>query len=203
MGKVKKGLGRIFGSLFVLIFILAALFLILFISPVPTLTAKGSLTGYTYISTLAIAGISCIFGGSEIEGSYIIAVFDSNNNQVGETQTISTTLSSLGCDYYVIIAMCLVIVGAILFLIFYRNKALGLISGFMTLAGAILGGFQTLTFGLVNQSFASDLESAASVVSALFSESSYSIVSIGSICFAILAGIIGIYMIVHAARLKK
>lgn len=204
MGKAKKSfLGRLIASILVLILIIVALGLILFISPVPTLYAKGGLTGYTYVVTLAIAGIYCIIGGKDIEGSYIIGIFDKDNNQVGDTITSEVTLSSLGVDYFVIIGLCLVIVGTILFLIFYRNKGLTLIGGFFTLAGAILGGFQTLTFASINESFASDLKEAASVVSALFSESNYSIVSIGSICFAVIAGLVAIYMIVHAARIKK
>lgn len=204
MGKAKKSfLGRLIASILVLILIIVALGLILFISPVPTLYAKGGLTGYTYIVTLAIAGIYCIIGGKDIEGSYIIGIFDKDNNQVGDTITSEVTLSSLGVDYFVIIGLCLVIVGTILFLIFYRNKGLTLIGGFFTLAGAILGGFQTLTFASINESFASDLKNAASAVSALFSESNYSIVSIGSICFAVISGLVAIYMIVHAARIKK
>lgn len=199
MGKGKKVLGRLFATILVSVFMVVAVILMLSFGPCPTLYAEGKLTSNTYVILLAVVGFYGIFGGTDISTKWSLTVTGSDGTQNGST---NDTTISLAMDYYALIALILVVLAVVVFLIFYRNKIVGVITGILCLGGAILGGCESLTFSAVNGSLQETLESL-NALGIAFNNVQYVVLGIGSICFAVIMGIIAIYMIVHALRLKK
>lgn len=199
MGKGKKVVSRLLGTILTLVFSLCAMLLFIVLGVVTTYSAEVSLLGHTttYVVAVMVTAVFAIFGGKESDVKSLSYLFIDGEQQ-GDPTEISLGELSFNLDYFALIALILAIVGLVLFLVFYRNKLLAFIGGALSFVAAILGGFQSLTFGFVNPDFVEVFNTIGK-----YTGGSITYIGVGGICFAVILGLTSIWMMIHAAKIKK